>query len=117
MRISDWSSDVCSSDLLPVRPECFAQRNVSRDRATQSGNAGPSIHRLRRHSGRTAKEIHTRLTERSNGAITKRTYQESAPRPRVRPECFAQRNVRGTRATQSTEKRRVGQESVITCKS
>src|SRR3546814_9791629 len=32
MRISDWSSDVCSSDLL---------------------GTGPSIQRLRRHSGRT----------------------------------------------------------------
>src|SRR3546814_18017751 len=23
MRISDWSSDVCSSDLVAARPECF----------------------------------------------------------------------------------------------
>src|SRR3546814_20793235 len=30
MRISDWSSDVCSSDLLPTEQELSAQFGVSR---------------------------------------------------------------------------------------
>src|SRR3546814_10639742 len=32
MRISDWSSDVCSSDLLDVRAESYAEKPRSRKR-------------------------------------------------------------------------------------
>src|SRR3546814_4488880 len=30
MRISDWSSDVCSSDLLPVGGACLGKRGIDR---------------------------------------------------------------------------------------
>src|SRR3546814_10499270 len=55
MRISDWSSDVCSSDLL-VRPEredaaCVApRRQVSVDRQ-QFRHAAGDIHRIFHHVG------------------------------------------------------------------
>src|SRR3546814_7012380 len=58
MRISDWSSDVCSSDLrpprsTPPRPHSRSRRNNQRRRAAASNPIPPSISRLApsRHAG------------------------------------------------------------------
>src|SRR3546814_14964269 len=48
MRISDWSSDVCSSDLHPERAHRRRQRPAARRRfALEGGGRGPA----RRHQG------------------------------------------------------------------
>src|SRR3546814_5612899 len=41
MRISDWSSDVCSSDLLDLAPQQFAYRQGAR-------RVGPRLRRIHR---------------------------------------------------------------------
>src|SRR3546814_13688543 len=44
MRISDWSSDVCSSDLGAVIPEDHAERAVP-DHALPAGRVGEAVRR------------------------------------------------------------------------
>src|SRR3546814_18899669 len=45
MRISDWSSDVCSSDLPVETAEAFIRQRITALRATNSGKAwDPLIH-------------------------------------------------------------------------
>src|SRR3546814_2922288 len=54
MRISDWSSDVCSSDLFPVFPFFTgALRAVRQSRQQQQGDdVGDLDHRIHRRSRR-----------------------------------------------------------------
>src|SRR3546814_16781735 len=40
MRISDWSSDVCSSDLAPVRAKQAAQGHIGQIRLAYNGPGG-----------------------------------------------------------------------------
>src|SRR3546814_9790703 len=42
MRISDWSSDVCSSDLPQKRPTALAVVRLSEERSNPSGFARPT---------------------------------------------------------------------------
>src|SRR3546814_7322851 len=45
MRISDWSSDVCSSDLQAARPSCHARRQGAA-RGDEGGAPASRLHRL-----------------------------------------------------------------------
>src|SRR3546814_17475563 len=102
MRISDWSSDVCSSDL---RDEPFKQGkpNDILDR----GAAGP---RPRRLSRRRKNESAPRR-RRADAAATGRVRQLSLPA--VRAQGLSDRQGDTIRS----EERRVGQECVSTCRS
>src|SRR3546814_7696132 len=57
MRISDWSSDMCSSDLRPARPQGRAKGQIGRlfDRRQRDGTArrrqGPAAGRGDREKG------------------------------------------------------------------
>src|SRR3546814_4878352 len=60
MRISDWSSDVCSTDLLPCpRPELPAQRSLDPLRACQSAARRDQFH-CRQFFEREAQRYHFR---------------------------------------------------------
>src|SRR3546814_10485758 len=71
MRISDWSSDVCSSDLSPLWPDDpLLQARVLQWLMFQMGGVGPmfgQLHHFRRYAahesyslGRYEKEVHRR---------------------------------------------------------
>src|SRR3546814_5474268 len=49
MRISDWSSDVCSSDLLILSSSCLTRGSIAQQRASRSMDARikPTAVRLR----------------------------------------------------------------------
>src|SRR3546814_1478847 len=90
MRISDWSSDVCSSDLIPC---IMAPNKIRPFQAAQSKDHGETRHALElwRHSRRHFARPSARCT-----------------RPRSRhPQDYLGRS----------EERRVGQECVSTCRS
>src|SRR3546814_14383530 len=64
MRISDWSSDVCSSDLVPLifepsfRPRCETARETARHRPEAVGaNAGGLSHRMAHQAAHAAVAI------------------------------------------------------------
>src|SRR3546814_8997185 len=88
MRISDWSSDVCSSDLVPRDP---------RPTGTRAPPSAPSANRLRpRRSG--------------PAPTTRERYAEHRWRHRVElPD--------STSGSHRSEERRVGKECVRTCRS
>src|SRR3546814_17895342 len=78
MRISDWSSDVCSSDLLHLRPAsyppCQDQRHL------QLPNRRPS--RLHRHQDRAAPN-----SSEYRWSLPAFLYGRLAPSPPTRSEC------------------------------
>src|SRR3546814_11379044 len=91
MRISDWSSDVCSSDLIRA-----IVGKVMMDRITYDSTIEPST-----ILGRTLAET-ARLIEKWHGAVDGRLRYAVTPRFAV--SC-------------RSEERRVGQECVSTCRS
>src|SRR3546814_19333830 len=103
MRISDWSSDVCSSDLQPsparavnrthIRPSCRTQTEVRRQRLMMIRTA------------------HEALLERKHPNLRFTLAVAEAEATPVGPHRHAQRgNLR-------SEERRVGKESVRQCTS
>src|SRR3546814_12320834 len=113
MRISDWSSDVCSSDLLPLQPGLALifdrfLRLLDRDVAV------PVL--IPRHAIDEAVHVRRRIQigyiENVSGRV--------APRDRLFVECDAKPAqaiaVMGPHE-QRSEERRVGKECVSTCRS
>src|SRR3546814_14612989 len=100
MRISDWSSDVCSSDLTRGRGTAGARTRTRRDRA--AARRRPA--RPQRRDDRVAVAAHAGAGLRDGAA---RRPANAGPRRRsgLRPQ-------RG-----SSEERRVGKECVSTCRS
>src|SRR3546814_19059801 len=102
MRISDWSSDVCSSDLL--------DRKFGDDRTAPRTNLDQFIHgRLAQRfaggcAGRAEALSHLLLVERCSGP------------PRSRRDLVRQGSTYPFRK-QRSEERRVGKECVSTCRS
>src|SRR3546814_20570933 len=84
MRISDWSSDVCSSDLMPPHPRC-----------------SPTHRRRARHASSVRSTLRFQAPDR-------RARSASAPvrRAACRTPCDAARGER-------SEERRVGKECVV----
>src|SRR3546814_15449076 len=81
MRISDWSSDVCSSDLVAARPECFKHGGAQGHHVANgcTGKAsGQLFERFQRDAGTEA----VRADRWFRGAV------EQTPRPR-HPHHFA----------------------------
>src|SRR3546814_15544389 len=100
MRISDWSSDVCSSDLPPPRATAAGRRS-----RTQAGRTFASFARRPHRQGvERAPQI-----ERGLGRLRKTASMGDVvvgdPPPRVEP------------ADQRSEERRVGKAGGRTCKS
>src|SRR3546814_13685247 len=95
MRISDWSSDVCSSDLLEHRLALFGVGDFNQDAERQC---------VVNHRLTNVENVHTTLGQNAgNGRSQTRTVTASA----VYQDDFAQRS----------EERRVGKECVSTCRS
>src|SRR3546814_18155077 len=72
MRISDWSSDVCSSDLRPLlyacRPEADSPKSArsSGERRLRIGSAAPALrHRRRRSAGNLHPPVRRAATRQS----------------------------------------------------
>src|SRR3546814_19707023 len=97
MRISDWSSDVCSSDLIEMQPRAVAGLAVGIDSAAMP-------HRLQR--------IDRRLDDAPRRAPVGRGDEADAAR--VGFELGA---VHALTGEARSEERRVGEERVITCRS
>src|SRR3546814_18764716 len=126
MRISDWSSDVCSSDLLAysgyaVIPLTVRQAQASKVREpAQSPTVGryaiDEDHPLLAASTTRQREVMRLLvTGLSNKAIAQQlTISESTVKAHIRAimETLGVNN-----RTQRSEKRRVGKEGVGTCRS
>src|SRR3546814_21076379 len=93
MRISDWSSDVCSSDLVeyPTISFCSFRQRAHR-------GLGMDLTRATYHFGRQARTQACRLTLLGEAAMTPPTITKTANQ--LRPE-----------------ERRVGKEGVSTCRS
>src|SRR3546814_3924045 len=102
MRISDWSSDVCSSDLVGVVGAGRGRGGVGAavDRAVRDAAraafqpprmAGPG-HRLRRRALAQRRQLADRVADRAGGAaggagrVGVRLGLEQGPRPAVRSE-------------------------------
>src|SRR3546814_13266244 len=95
MRISDWSSDVCSSDLAQRPPGGEKQ-----ERTEQVGDPLPTLHR-----GDAEKDEDPAKYERAENSTEQR------------PPLVFQRNLQGLADQQRSEERRVGKECVRTCRS
>src|SRR3546814_13903428 len=72
MRISDWSSDVCSSDLFPARGQYPARHDAAQPRARTGAR--------RRHG-----LCRTRRTHRGGSVIMSRTQIKRGKAPPRRP--------------------------------
>src|SRR3546814_18726130 len=101
MRISDWSSDVCSSDLhprWPGRPLCFRcnyPRSTPRAATRTARRKGPAT---------------TRRRESIAGHLT------AHPPPRLPPTVRDTAEKSAKAAFRRSEERRVGKECVSTCR-
>src|SRR3546814_15593536 len=93
MRISDWSSDVCSSDLLEAPARTIAP--IIGDVLAALGSTGAPL--LTRMSG--------------SGATSFALYHQAAERAR------AAAAIRASHPDWRSEERRVGKECVSTCRS
>src|SRR3546814_12172660 len=95
MRISDWSSDVCSSDLDELKLACFCKT-----------------------SGATGLHIYVPLNGRYDFEVTRATAQFIAQRAHERvPSITSLERSLTKRQKKRSEERRVGQESVSTFRS
>src|SRR3546814_14832227 len=98
MRISDWSSDVCSSDLL---------------RAIFLGNL--RFEQIQAHTGATPKVLTVRLKRlEATGMVVWRLYRERPTRHEYRPTAKGQA-FHAVLLTRS-EERHLGNECVSTCR-
>src|SRR3546814_11939235 len=102
MRISDWSSDVCSSDLLDPN------RGPDEDRDGERGGASDP-----RYFGRDRE----RDLQRQLGRPEHRGYEPRGWRGRPRPVGRERRARYQVLARQRSEARRVGKECGSTCSS
>src|SRR3546814_18736522 len=102
MRISDWSSDVCSSDLLGRRPWAAVQRALL-PALPPEGRPRPSSDLGRRLGG-----VHVPAPQHSAAERC---------RARVAGERTGQRHSRADLRRTRSEERRVGKECVSTCRS
>src|SRR3546814_20179509 len=92
MRISDWSSDVCSSDLYMLADDEIADADL----------AQLPVHVVDEALG----QIDRRLTQRLPLAVEAQKHQRHHQRQHVEPAVHAR-----------SEERRVGKECVSTCRS
>src|SRR3546814_12053263 len=95
MRISDWSSDVCSSDLDTLRLQSLQVRADRRDAAVGARPAG----RVAQHGWAVAKEDALDLGVQGQFDVADRLSNKAFPPGR------------------RSEERRVGKECVSTCRS
>src|SRR3546814_14213088 len=105
MRISDWSSDVCSSDLVPVPegdPFAYA-RTLARGAAWEMPDVADDAYA----DGRTAKRAGERLKALKNG---KQPFFLAVGFARPHLPFSVPKRYR-------SEERRVGKECVSTCRS
>src|SRR3546814_21107878 len=114
MRISDWSSDVCSSDLHqlePRRDELRAEPGVRRDRLA----APPSEKQIAQD------EQHRTVAEQfgrpPDGAECIRQISAFRHRRPAQPSLRAKRSNPGRFTHRKTEERGVGKECISKCRS
>src|SRR3546814_17739668 len=111
MRISDWSSDVCSSDLLPL-PSRSRPEHLRHPRASDPEGLSFPSHSPNRNLCSTMfhfrSQLSSHLAAGSEPAVAIR-------RPRAKQDILrTQKNLKNSEI--STEERRVGKESVSTCR-
>src|SRR3546814_4149463 len=82
MRISDWSSDVCSSDLFPIR----LRHDCAYSRVTPDGSIGNNC-QLRYHptiSGDATCPLETLISPPSRTLLSRRSSAPASTRTRAR---------------------------------
>src|SRR3546814_14409012 len=94
MRISDWSSDVCSSDLMPSEAEAAVLASLERAPRLRSGNR-----------------------EGGAGQLRSTLSQRDEPRPQHADRIAAHDGADFVVAEPRSEERRSGKECVSTCRS
>src|SRR3546814_16352612 len=101
MRISDWSSDVCSSDLMTVHKEAEERIKLALQSEIELNKLKSNFISLASH------EFRTPLTTISSSAFLVENYSSGEHREKV------SKHVARIRS----EERRVGKECVSTCRS
>src|SRR3546814_15429234 len=101
MRISDWSSDVCSSDLASSRHDTFVAGDLYGDRTEQLYVTKLSLH----------------LTESRPGEFMTSRCVNLLDHVRTKREIDMEVATSAATALCSSEERRVGKECVRTCRS
>src|SRR3546814_10399919 len=116
MRISDWRSDVCSSDLA-VEPYALDRTDVPDEKSRQAGYAPKAMLKADKQTGRLQLDSETALSGVPDSAWDYRLgnrsalewvldqYKEKMPKDPTIREKF-----------NSSEERRVGKECVSTCR-
>src|SRR3546814_19364363 len=113
MRISDWSSDVCSSDLPPLAAAADEAQKLDRDQQYQHADIG-EIGEILENADREAPDDqrHSQENEEAH-ALLPRPRRPIAPRRRIEDE----QAEAGDPGEDRSEERRVGKECVSTCRS
>src|SRR3546814_20061435 len=112
MRISDWSSDVCSSDLRHAEAQHQAGDEEQDHHAEQVADQ-------RDRTGDEGRDRPYRLFARDTGEVAERTAELAEPlhsRLPVRPDRRRRDRQRRVGVGMRSEERRVGQEGVGTCR-
>src|SRR3546814_15707003 len=104
MRISDWSSDVCSSDLGVCTLPQSGQQRIDEINARLDGEGHPGPHHAGEAQVRVAVGLVDHATRRTGGEAGDIVYLQ------------AQQMAQAMREERS-EERRVGKECVSTCRS
>src|SRR3546814_18313399 len=112
MRISDWSSDVCSSDLNQQRNEDQREDDVPGDKPVRDIGGPHQLSVLAGQAGKGEREENGHRAERADRGRYMRGERELA-------EAGRHRHLRpgGAWPPRRTEERRVGKEGVRTCRS
>src|SRR3546814_17526351 len=112
MRISDWSSDVCSSDLIGQAVERLTDQLAQRRRADALDRR---IHRVEAVAERAGLVVADDAVARMHDLqpVLAQSRRAVAAHPRARREL---RHLRGAAVEERSEERRVGKECVSTCR-
>src|SRR3546814_20266551 len=109
MRISDWSSDVCSSDLLP-------SRRIASNRIGTYGERAGVGKRFARATGRKGRSQGGGILS-SRSPLCPLSYPVLPTRPLLQWQSSFAKSSEDIGPAPSSEERRVGNECVSTCKS
>src|SRR3546814_13003578 len=125
MRVSDWSSDVCSSDLRQRPPTRAGRRNPDKNRETSSPTAVDTEkvrQRRSRSQARSTRRAHEKQSDQEPDTCRGGSSEQPPPR-QMEPDAGKQSHRKccgpsiALIAKERSEERRVGQEWVSTCRS
>src|SRR3546814_14197051 len=108
MRISDWSSDVCSSDLLPRQ-----KRRIGTSDAMPIGTSNAVLSVLRTH----ASQLNLWPSSKKYDSKDSKSESKEVVETRGAGDKSSNSSLSDGRSDGRSEERRVGKECVSTCRS